>query len=260
MGTVSQKIDLTETFPLLARAPIVEAVIEVRARAGVAWDESAISERLKPRLPEYPVVESHRGFRHEIRMVPGQPAEQALQDLGWRGLRFESEDKRHIAQFNRDSFVFSRLTPYESWDQFQKEGLRLWRLHLDLAKPTETQRLGLRFVNRIAIPPGEFELEDYLEAPPRTPRAMDLPFVGFLDRHKLSVPGYPYEINIIQTVQDPQGEEATGAGLILDIDVFTTGAFALSGDVIEKHLSEMRWLKNKAFFGSIKPKTLEMLK
>ncbi|MBI3477364.1 MAG: TIGR04255 family protein [Acidobacteria bacterium] len=257
---MSLRIDLAETFPLLGRAPIVEAVIEVRARAGVAWDESAISERLKPKLPEYPVVESHRGFRHEIRMVPGQPAEQALQDLGWRGLRFESEDKRHIAQFNRDSFVFSRLTPYVSWEQFQKEGLRLWQLHSELAQPAEAQRLGLRFVNRIPAPVGEFQLEDYIEASPRTPRDLDIPLVDYLDRRVLNVPGYPYNVAVIQTVQHPQGEEAMGVGLILDIDVFTTTPSSPGRDVVEKRLAEMRWLKNKVFFGSITPKTLEMLK
>lgn len=260
MATMNLRIDLTETFPLLGRAPIVEAVVEIRARAGADWDESAVAERLKEKLPEYPVVESHRRVRHEFRMAPGQPAEQSLHDLGWRGLRFESEDKRHIAQFARDGFLFSRLTPYESWDRFQSEALRLWHLHSELAQPIEVERLGLRFVNRITIREGEFRLEDYLQAPPETPRDLDLPLVDFLDRRVLNVPGYPYRVTLIQTVQHPQGGEAVGVGLILDIDVFTTGAFALSGDGIEGRLGEMRWLKNKVFFGSITPKTLEMLK
>lgn len=261
------KINLMESFPLLARAPIVEAVIEVRARAEAPWEERAITEHLKTRLSEYPNVLSGRAvqFRMEIaqpsvQVAPAAPTEQVVQDMGWRGLRCESADKRHVAQFNRDGFVFSRLAPYESWDQFQREGLRLWQLHKELAQPVEVQRLGLRFINRIAMPQEvpHLQWQDYLETPPRLPRGMDLSFAGFLHHDTLTVPAYPYGINFTQTVQPPQGQEA--AGLILDIDVFTTQPFNLDQGVLEQRLAEMRWLKNKVFFGSITQETLGMLK
>ena len=255
------EIDLTESFPLLGHAPIVEAVIEVRARAEAPWEEQTITEGLKAKLPGYFFVHSQQAMRFELKMGSGQSnsqPEQSFHDLGWRGLRCESEDKLHIAQFNRDGFVFSRLKPYEGWDQFQREGLRLWRLYMELAQPVEIQRLGLRFINRIPIPQEGSGLGDYLEAPPGKPRKMDLPFSGFFHHDMLTVPGYPYVINFIQTVQPPQGLE-TG-GLILDIDVFTTQPFSLDQDVLEQYLAEMRWLKNKVFFGSITQKALETLK
>lgn len=259
------KIDLTESFPLLARAPIVEAVIEIRARAEAPWEERAITESLKTRLKDYPGVLSGRAVQVKMEVSlpgaqagPAGPAKQLVDDMGWRGLRCESADKHQIAQFNRDGFVFSRLAPYESWDQFQREGLRLWQLHRELAQPTEVQRLGLRFINRITTPQEVLRLEDYLEAPPKAPREVDLPFASFLHHDTLTVPGYSYGINITQTVQPPQGPEA--GGLILDIDVFTTQPFNLDGDKLERYLSEMRWLKNKMFFGSITQKVLEAIK
>ena len=259
------KIDLTESFPLLARAPIVEAVIEVRARAEARWEEQAITNHIKSRLPEYPSVLSSRAVQLRMEFTqPGaqaaqpSPTEQVVHDMGWRGLRCESADKRHVAQFNRDGFVFSRLAPYESWDQFEREGLRLWQLHTELAQPTEAQRLGLRFINRIAVPQEGLRLEDYLEAPPRAPQGMDLPLAGFLHQDTLTVSGYPYGITFTQTVQPPQAPE-TG-GLILDIDVFTTQPLNLDENKLDRHLSEMRWLKNKVFFGSITRKVLETIR
>jgi hypothetical protein len=63
------KIDLTESFPLLSRAPIVEAVIGVSARAGVPWEELAISEHFKQHLPEYPGVHSRRKIQHEFKFT-----------------------------------------------------------------------------------------------------------------------------------------------------------------------------------------------
>ncbi|MEI7672476.1 MAG: hypothetical protein WCK00_10225 [Deltaproteobacteria bacterium] len=46
-------IDVTENFRRLAQAPIVEAVIEIRARAESSWAESVVLEQLKANLPDY---------------------------------------------------------------------------------------------------------------------------------------------------------------------------------------------------------------
>ncbi len=259
------KIDLTESFPLLARAPIVEAVIEVVARAEVPWEEQAIKERVKARLPDYPGILSGRAIQFAVEfpqskeqsLVQAPVATQAAEEMGWRGLRCESADKHQIVQFIRDRYVFSRLAPYESWNRFRDEALRLWSLHMELAQPTEVQRLGLRFINSIAIP-GEGDLAEFLQAPPTPLLEMELTFTGFLHKDTLAVPGHPYVVNFIKTIQPAQGGE--GAGLILDIDVFTTQPVGTDQVAIERHLAEMRWLKNKIFFGSITPKAMETFK
>jgi uncharacterized protein (TIGR04255 family) len=252
------QIDLTETFPLLSRAPIVEAVIGVTARAESVWEELAISEQFKQRLPEYPDVQAHREVRYEFKHGADAQPEQAVHDMGWRGLRCESADKLHIAQFNRDGFSFSRLKPYQSWEQFYQEGMRLWKLYNEIAQSSEIQRLGLRFINRIAFSQAEVKLEDFLENPPKPPRGMEIPFEGFLHHTTFSVPGHPYRINLVQTVQPAQGADDSW-GVILDIDVYTTEPIA-NQDLIGQHLTKMRWLKNKVFFGSITTNTLELLK
>ena len=160
------KIDVAEPFPHLEHAPIVEAIIEIRVRVESPWEESALREQLKAKLPSYPKVISQSEFRHELKMKTGQPPEQSFHDLGWKGLRLQSADDRYIAQFNREGFIFSRLQPYESWDQFKEEAMRLWNVYAELAKSLEVQRLGVRFINRITLPPGEVRLDDYLVVPP----------------------------------------------------------------------------------------------
>lgn len=251
------KIDLTETFPSLSRAPIMEAIIGITARADSPWEEPFISEQFKKCLPEYPSVQSHREIRHEFKLVADAQPEQAILDMGWRGLRCETADKLNIAQFNRDGFTFSRLKPYQNWELFNQEGLRLWQLYSTVARPSEIQRIGLRFVNRIEFSQDEVKLEDFLENPPKSPRGMEIPFEGFLHHNTLTVPSYPYGINAIQTVQPAQGDALFG--VILDIDVFTT-ELIINQNLIGQHLANMRWLKNKVFFGSITSKTLELIK
>lgn len=249
-------IDLAEQFPRLPHAPIVEAVIDIRGRAEEPWEESAIQARLKAQLPDYPKVDSHREFRHELKMAPGEEPLRGLLDLGWKGLRLQSVDGLHIAQFNRDGFIFSRLYPYESWEQLIEEGMRLWGIYREIARPSEVQRLGLRFINRILLPSNDVNFEEYLKVPPKLPDGLDLPFYGFLHNETLSVTGHPYAINIIRALQPFQPPDHDRVAVILDNDVYTVEPFGFQQEILERRLVEMRWLKNKAFFGMISDKAL----
>ena len=48
-------------------------------------------------------------------------------------------------------------------------------------------------------------------------------------------------------------------GLILDIDVFMQNPFEYDETRIKKCLEEMRWVKNKVFFGSLTDKIIKEL-
>lgn len=257
MVTPPFSIDLTEKFPQLARAPIAEAVIEMRARAAAPWDEAGIRGKLAPLLQGYPIVESQSEFEHEMQFGPGQDTVQTHRDLGWRGLRCESADHVHIAQFNRDGFVFSRLRPYDHWGQFHTEAMRLWKMHQDLANPSAIQRLGLRFINRIDLPVDGPRPDDYLRMPSEVLAGIPVSRAGFFHRDVIAVPGHPYIVAIVRTMQPTQVGDRKGLALLLDIDVFSTQPDDLCDDLLTQRLVEMRWLKNKAFFGSITTQALE---
>ena len=159
-------------------------------------------------------------------------------------------------QFNRDGFVFSRLEPYPDWSSFSDEGLSLWRIFKEIAQPVQINRAGLRFINRIELPPENPRLDEYIKSAPEPPQNLDLPFLGFMHHETLAVPEHPYAINLIRTIQPPQGETGKGMGLIFDIDVFTIKPLDLDETGLARILEEMRWLKNKVFFGSITEKAL----
>ncbi|MDQ6950426.1 MAG: TIGR04255 family protein [Mariprofundales bacterium] len=242
-------LNLDEQFPHLIHAPIVEAIVEVRTQAGIPWEENPVSEKIKKELSDYPDVQSLKMMQHELKVTAGQRPEQAVRDLGWRGLRCETEDKLQVAQFYRDGFTFSRLQPYENWDIFCKEAMRLWRCHQSIAKPEQVDRLGIRFINRIRAPQHPIELDDYLTAAPQAPAAIDFPFVSFLHQDSFQIPEHPYRVDVVKTVQ-----EMAGTWLILDIDVFTTQPIDANKLEDLPYLREMRWLKNKFFFSSITEK------
>ena len=56
------KLDLNETFPRLARPPIVEAVIHWQARAQKPMEPESLRAALAERLPMYPESTLMQGF------------------------------------------------------------------------------------------------------------------------------------------------------------------------------------------------------
>jgi uncharacterized protein (TIGR04255 family) len=205
----------------------------------------------------YQYKDSLRAIQYQATVSPNQPPSQTIQDMGWSGVRFQSEDQKYIAQFNRDGFALSRLEPYQSWDMFQAEAMRLWDGYAESVKPTQIHRVGLRYVNLIQLSAGELNFGEYLDLAPSTPKILDLPVSGFFHLNVVVVPNYPYTVNVIKTVQPPPTAGA-GNGLILDIDVATTRPFDYDDTKLKNHLAEMRWIKNKVFEGAITQKSKEM--
>jgi uncharacterized protein (TIGR04255 family) len=254
-------INIVEEFPVLPSAPIVEAVIDIRSFPSIAFEESAIRSSLEEKLVGYSFLDSRHEFQHEIKIEAKKPLESLTKGLGWKGVRFHSTDQKNLAQFNRDGFVFSRLAPYQNWQSFSQEGKNLWSVFKEIANPVNIGRIGLRFINRIELPPGEMNFEQYMTHAPVPPSDLDLPFIGFMHQETLVAPGHPYAINLIRTIQPPQNTTDTGFAIILDIDVFTMLPIAQPIENCDTNLShsldEMRWLKDKTFFGSITDKGLE---
>lgn len=250
-------INTDEKFPHLVSAPIVEAVIDLRAQSIEAFDEATARAYLEPRLEGYKFLDSQQELKHQIKIEAGSPPQQTITKI-WKGVRFQNSEGKNTASYNRDGFVLSRLAPYQHWDAFLDEAMWLWRIFQDMAKPEAISRIGLRFINRIELPPGDGDFERFIDPAPQSPRDMDLPFLGFLHQESLAVPDYPYAVNLIRTIQPPLG--SGGFAIIIDIDVFTHEVGVYRDDRIMEMLQEMRWLKNKTFFGSVTDVALEVFK
>jgi uncharacterized protein (TIGR04255 family) len=250
---MATSIDLSETFQHLSNAPIVEAALEIRVVPSVKWNETSLQSELKRRLPDFPKVETMRQARYQI--AGGKQTNLAVEDLGCVGFKLHSSDNLHIAQFNKEAFVFSRLKPYKDWEQLSGEALRLWAIYYELLKPREVIRVGLRFINRIAIKQEKIELDDYYKYPPTSLKELNWTLTGYLHHDVMQVPGTAYSVNLIKTIQ------AVGEiGLILDIDVFMQNPFEYNEQRIKECLEEMRWVKNKVFFSSLIDKIIQELK
>jgi uncharacterized protein (TIGR04255 family) len=253
-------IDITQNHPHLSKAPIVEAVIELKSLATLSWKEEEVLKYLASVLPEYNAAE--KGVKSTIEIPENGAGEEesgsTTHRTEWVGYRFKHKTEPYLAQFQRDGFLLSRLKPYENWDRFLGEALRLWDLYVTMSKPDEIQRMGVRFVNLLEVPFASI-LSDFLNHVPVSPVGLNIPFLDFLYSDTLKVPDSPYSVRIIRTIKRDLESEAS-FGLIIDIDVFTDSPIQVDHKSLEARLSEMRWLKNATFFGTTNPKCIEELR
>lgn len=250
-----RQIDLTEGFPHLAHAPVVEAVIHWQARAEALPDSEALADELAKALPSYPRRTPQYELHFEARSAKDGTAESS-QRRRWQGIRCMSEDNGYVAQFTVDGLAVSRMTPYENWNRFVHEALDLWGIYERLAKPSEIQRLGVRYINRIQ-PVAIAELKEWLTLPPVAPGELDWPVREFFFQKGYDLPQLGVNVNLIQTFQ-PGSESSTGS-LIIDVDA-SSGQLPTDRESINRKLIELRWAKNKTFFSTLIPTAIEQLK
>lgn len=248
-------LDINTPFPTLKDAPIIEAVIHWQAHAGKTLEPDALRATLTQRLPDYPILQAQHGMEIEAMGAPDGSSEVSHRTQ-WNGFRLQDGQNYHVAQFTPTGVVFSRLKPYAGWNRFQAEALRFWTIFLELAEPSVIQRLGVRYIARISLGNHE-QPSHYLNTVPAAPPGLDLPTESFFHQDTYQVPGYPYQINWVRTIQPAGAEPSNGRALIIDIDVFTFELLQLDQDTLTQRLQEMRWLKNKVFFSSITQNVLD---
>lgn len=246
--------DPNESFPRLANPPIVEAVIHWQARAQNRLEFDALQAALVGEFSGY----NSRKPIHRVGVAAEVSAESepiVTKIKNWDGFRLKSDDEKHTIQFSRDGVLFSRTNGYEHWEQFVSDAKEVWRTYLRIAQPLEVQRLGVRFINQIAVVTPE-NIADYLQEPPTCPKNLRLK--NFVYQSTFSVPELPFDIRVIKIMQPRTPELEKSSGLFLDIDVATNSAISTNEAELDRSLSQIRWLKNKVFFTLVTPQSVKL--
>lgn len=241
----------------LGRAPIVEAVVDLRVktRADFALEAlDAAHERLKP---TYERKEEMRAMEFTVVQSPGKPAQQQMEDLGKQGVRFFTGDGLQIVQFRRDGFTFSRLAPYTRWEEVFGEASRLWRVFEEAAPCEEVARIAVRYINRLNLPArAAQELSAFLTAPPPVPDGLALVRGPFVTRVTVSEPQSNVFAHITQALQGGPAQDTVP--VILDLDAFQTGPFEPQADSLLPRFEALREFKNRLFFGSLTEEAISL--
>lgn len=233
----------------LRNAPITEALIDLRVIAPKDFSAHAF-DSLKPRLAaSYPVALERRGIEARFEFAPSKVTASRPTDLGLQGLFFKSADDLTIAQFRTDGFTLNRLKPYTSWKQIFPEAMRLWKMYVDVVRPTSVSRLALRYINHLKLSPPVGEFKQFLTAPPEVPDGLPQGVSSFLNRVVIHEGTTGTAATITQAFE--QGLEVGSATIIFDIDAFKGDDFRPDSPDIEEVFGQLHDFKNSIFFSSL---------
>lgn len=233
----------------LKKPPIIEGLIDLRAD-GFEFSPERLRRIGELVEPTYPVREELRAYQTQL-LPPtiGSASLAQTQDLGLRGMRFRTADKRQIAQFRADGFTLNQLAPYEGWEHVFPEAMRLWQLFLDVFQPSSVKTASVRFINHVQLPPNQSKWEDCLRCPapvpPELTSSVESLFTTVIVRDQRSTS----TARITQSLEPaPRGAAPT---LLLDIEALQNGDWTPRDPQIQRAFVDLRDLKNRVFFSTL---------
>lgn len=250
--------DTPEKYPHLPKAPIVEAVIDWRAKLPADFDIARLKEVKELIARGYSHVDEQRQFEHVFQQTAGAEPQQSFRELGIQAYRHRSADGKQIASLRRDGFSFSRLQPYTNWDDVFAEAFALWGIYSLLVKPEEISRIAVRYINRLLLPLPIVNFAEYLTAPPILPEKVPQFLSAFVMQTVAHEPGSDIAVRITQAIESAPVEEKLP--ILLDIDAFINKPLSPERDDLRGLFAGLREMKNRIFFASLTMKAVNLFK
>jgi uncharacterized protein (TIGR04255 family) len=242
------------------RAPIVEAVIEIRVapqRAG-ALSQKVLGPMAMALKGEFPKQAPMQML--QMGVAARQPGAGLTQSFSQAdiGFRLSRGDDSRVLQIRQEGFAYSHLAPYSDWKTFRGEAQPLWEQYRALCPDAKLTRCALRYINRIDIPANRVEIEDYFELCPRIPKALPQSDVS-ASTMSLQMPQVDLDCvaNINQGLSEPVKPDHIS--FILDIDVFKLGIESWHDADLWPYLDRLRVRKNEIFEACITDRTRELI-
>ncbi len=237
----------------LKNAPIVEALIDIRAKNPSSFQVKEFSSLRETLKEDYPTVDERRLLEWKGE-IAGKQIAQTIEDKGLSGYFFKASDGKSVVQFRGDGFTFSRLAPYRKWETVLSEATRLWKLYSSKALPEVITRIAVRYINRLELLLPIYDFSDYLTAPPPIPDSLPQEVSQFLT--KVVIQESDITANIIQALE--RSSTPDHVAIILDIDVFKLRETGFDENSFWAEFEQLRELKNRIFFESITEKAARL--
>jgi uncharacterized protein (TIGR04255 family) len=245
-------------YPILRNAPITEALIDFRIKIKEGFDVGQIEKLYDVISGEYPDKKARHRLEGRFEFKKGEKPISLSNEIVDEFV-FTSTDQKQVFQARIDGFTFNRLKPYDKWESFRDEAVKLWRLFKELISP-EIVRVGLRYINKFDIPLFPQPLRDfneYLTAAPIVPEGLPQGVSSFLTRVVIQNPEIDAAAIITQAFE--QIIDPKFIPIILDIDTFKQKD-RIDEEEAWQDLEELRQFKNEIFFSSITERTKELFK
>lgn len=248
--------------------PIVEAIFHVVVERDSDFNNEKLNDYAKYITESFPAFDrkEQRSLRNEI-LVPIDDPDNTTSSISniLQGYLLASNDNLRVIQANIDNFSFSKLPPYGTWESFYKEANEFWEKYAEITSVDRVKRLGLRYLNRIAIPfEGKpFKLQDYSKIFPEISDDLSMTISGYFMQIYLASEAYkPSRAIVNQTIGNVETNgDLVSTPLILDIEVFQDVDLSSQDGLIESiFINNLRPFKNDIFLNGVTEKSQEFFK
>jgi uncharacterized protein (TIGR04255 family) len=230
------------------KPPVIEALCELYF-AGSEWDDTIPGRFFEsPTVKrDFPVKRQREIQEAQITFAEGQAAAGVRRLSPW--IQFVSEKGDRMIQLARDLLVVNQLRPYPRFEDWELLIYRSVDLYTELAKPVGVARLGLRYINRVAIPQPMVRMEDYFTVYPHLPTAMGDMHGGFMIRVEL--PSQKGSHGVLVTFGSAPPDKPGEIAHLLDLyDIFKP-AQPFAFEHVQQEVRAAHDNVEKAFEGSI---------
>jgi len=239
-----------------SRSPVVEAVIEIRAKLPDDTGDEALNAVRTGDEARYPeVLPVMQGAVNISLDATGSTPPSTSTTAERAGYLFRG--RTELFQAKRDGLSYHKLTPYSEWESCRDEVRRLWLKYRQAVHPRRLTRLGLRYVNRLDLPaPGE--LKDYLLTYPELAPGLPQLLSGYMMQLSIPQPDLPGAVLVMR--QGLVGAPSPGlASVALDIDLAYVLDLAGERDDFWQLLEQLHNRQIETFESCITDKTRELI-
>ncbi len=239
-----------------SRAPITEAIIDLKVNFPRLFSIDTL-EAIHPLISDhYPLKEELYRYSGSLIFQPG-PTTKVDTNQQQTGFAFKSEDGLKIFQAALTGFTFSRLAPYETWEEFRDEAKRLWKIYSKICNPLNVTRAAIRYVNRLDLPGPSVDLKQYLRTVPEIAPNLSQGLSAFF--MQLQIPQVDLDCMLIVNEGLISPPSPQFVSVLLDFDLYREQIWQNDDEEIWKILDVLRQRKNLAFEASITEKTREVI-
>lgn len=244
----------------LAAAPLVRVLAQVRfpRLAALVAGEDTANEFAAAMRADYPILNEQREL--SVTITPEGVTQAPGTARVWQ---LRSADEQWQVSFG-DSFLAVDTAAYRTRDDFAARVVDAWRRFVDVVRPPFVERVGVRYINRVAD-------EDTINDLPTLVRAEALGGVtvalagGVRLSHSMHEALYHLdELNGLQArwgvlppgaVLDPTLAPVPETTWVLDLDAFRMGRNAVDPDEVDQHVQQLaerayryfRWVVTEEF-------------
>ncbi|MER8745886.1 TIGR04255 family protein [Mesorhizobium sp. M1004] len=240
-------------MPTYRRAPIVEAVIELRLETPLPIRQA---EKFRDRMKKtYPVVKDRMEF--EVLFEGGKTA---AVNSTITGFNMNSTDSVDVLLIQTKGFSTARLAPYEGWEALKARLIDSYEVFMKLFGRLPVAAASTRFINRVDIPDSVIlgqDIDSFFRFGVQSPKGLFKSCSGFSVTADVveSETGLAAKVTCASDASPLIDHQS----FLVDIDVRTIEKLPMRQDEMWAKVDELRKAKNNFFEASITDRVRDLI-